>query len=160
MIIRITYCRNFGPEPRWSIHKTRQISTSICLLYVILQINRYFIREAVNGLARIPIKCFKEPMLSVCLIYTAGSNGGTMKQQTGRCFTITPNTLLNHPIQQDTVRHFRRTSRLSVLWIVQSHRPRKAHCFLACSGISFTRTSVGTPFSSGHHNSSLDISID
>lgn len=29
-----------------------------------------------------------------------------------------------------------------------NHKPRKAHCFLACSGISFTNISTGTPFSS------------
>lgn len=30
-----------------------------------------------------------------------------------------------------------------------NHNPSQAHCFLACSGISLTIISTGTPFSSG-----------
>lgn len=44
------------------------------------------------------------------------------------------------------------------------HSTRNAHCFLACSGISFPTNSVGTPFSSDHpkqvgNNSINDLTI-
>ena len=29
------------------------------------------------------------------------------------------------------------------------HKPRNGQCFLACSGINFTKISTGTPFNSG-----------
>jgi hypothetical protein len=41
----------------------------------------------------------------------------------------------------------------------QHHNPRKAHCFLACSGISLTSISTGTPFSSDTQSREKSITI-
>lgn len=36
--------------------------------------------------------------------------------------------------------------------VTRFYNPRKGHWFLACSGISFVTTSIGTPFNSGEFN--------